>query len=93
MESRKPLSVIIAMQGKKPPTAGSKADTGGYEPDGDEGDDSNPKYDDDAMVSACEDAIDAFKNRDATALNRALCHWIEAHGPVDDSSSDSGDTT
>lgn len=88
MEKRQPLSVMIALAGKKPGVAGSKTDSGGYEPDGDEGDDSNPKYDDDAMLSACEDAIDAFKNRDAKALNMALCHWLEAHGPVDDSAED-----
>lgn len=87
MEKRQPLSVMIALQSKKM-RGNDKPDTGGAEPDGDEGGDDNPKYDDDAMLSASEDMIDAFKNRDAKALNIALCHWMEAHGPVDDSGGD-----
>lgn len=87
MEKRQPLSVMIALQSKKLRGGDKPSGDDGAEPDGDEGsDDTNPKYDDEAMVSAAEDMIDAFKNRDAKALNMALCHWMEAHGPVDDSS-------
>ncbi len=69
--NRKPLSLIIAMGGKKPPDDG-KPD--GDEPDGDEG---GGKYDDPGLISACEDAIDAMKNRDAQALSAAWGHYLD----------------
>jgi hypothetical protein len=80
MDKRQPLSVMIALQSKK-----MKGDKGGDAPAGpddskdDGGDDM--KYDDPGLISACEDAIDAFKNRDPKALSAALGHFIDMYDP------------
>lgn len=53
-------------------------DRGGGEGGEEEGP-SGGKYDDDGMIAAAQDALDAMKTRDARALNEALCHWMELH--------------
>lgn len=84
MEKRQPLSVMIALQGKKMrggEKPGDKPDDS--EPDAD-ADDGGGKYDDPGLISASEDAIDAFKNRDPKALTAALCHFLDIHGSLGD---------
>jgi hypothetical protein len=79
---RKPLSMLIAIgAGRKPGHMGGDMEADGG--DEDEGDD-NPKYSDEGMIAASEDMIDAFKNRDAKALNRAMCHWRELAATYED---------
>jgi hypothetical protein len=88
MDKRQPLSVMIALQ-KKP---GSDKDRGSDTSSDDAPDDSDDsRYAAPALISAAEDAIDAFKNRDAKALVTALCHFLDAHGPVDHSEPDEDD--
>lgn len=87
MEKRQPLSVMIALQSKKM----RGGDDEGKAPSGERSDDSmndggdvedGGKYDDPGLISASEDAIDAFKNRDAKALTAALCHFLEIHASL-----------
>ena len=70
---RKPLAIMIAAMGKKPP-GGDMND----EPDGDEGE--RPEHSDDDLLTACEDVIDAVKAGDAKALNKALIAWQDLYG-------------
>lgn len=88
MDKRQPLSVMIALQSKK-----MKGDKGGdvpADPDdskddgGDDTEENSGKYDDPGLISACEDAIDAFKNRDPKALSAALCHFMDIYDPDED---------
>ena len=84
---RQPLSLIIAMQGKKMrgEKPGDAPDDAEPDADSDEGE---GQYDDPGLISACEDAIDAMKNRDAKALSAAWGHYLdirESMGDVDDS--------
>lgn len=72
---RKPLGMMIALEfGKKKPKEGEPSADGEEEeaPSG-------GKYDDEGMISASEDMLDAMKARDAKALNVALCNWMELH--------------
>lgn len=86
MEKRQPLSVMIALQSKK--MRGGDSAPSGDEPDGDEGgDEADGKYDDPGLISACEDAIDAMKNRDAQALSAAWGHYLD----IRESTGDVGD--
>lgn len=80
MEKRQPLSVMIALQSKKmkgdggaPP--GERSDDSQDDDDAEE--EASGKYDDPGLISACEDAIDAFKNRDAKALSAAWGHYLD----------------
>lgn len=73
---RQPLSVMIALQSKK--LKGGDAAPGKDEPDGDEGD-ARPEAPDEE-VQACQDVIDAMKNRDPKALGEALHNWMEIAG-------------
>ena len=93
MDKRQPLSVMIALQSKKM-KGGSTDEKPGDAPndaepddDADEGD--GGKYDDPGLISACEDAIDAFKNRDAKALSAALGHYSDIRESLGDG--DEGD--
>lgn len=86
MEKRQPLSVMIALQSKKMRGGEKPGDKpGDAEPDEDADDsDGGGKYDDPGLISASEDAIDAFKNRDPRALSAALCHFLDIHGSLGD---------
>lgn len=90
MEKRQPLSVMIALQSKKLKGGSSNESDSSESKDTkmpDRGEDDAPpvggKYDDEGMIAASEDAIDAFKNRDAKALNTALINWMDLHGGSD----------
>lgn len=95
MEKRKPLSVMIALQADKlrggkgggAPAGEGKAPDGDKEPAGEEAP-SDVRLDDEDLITASEDMIDAFKNRDAKALNAALCHWQDFYKPRDEGAKD-----
>lgn len=85
MPKRKPLSMLIAIgAGRKPGHMGGdmEAEGGDDEEEMSEG----GKYDDPGMIQAAEDMIDAFKNRDAKALHRALCDHAAMHEAYEDES-------
>lgn len=74
---RKPLSVMIALQADKlRGKDGMKHD----EPDDSSEEDAPEEYGKEEGVSACQDMIDAMKNRDASALNEAMARWCEIYG-------------
>lgn len=90
---RKPLGMMIALEfGKKKP--GSSGDGPAEGEDTEEEDaPSGGKYDDEGMISASEDMLDAMKARDATALNRALCEWHEMHKGYEDEGGEESEST
>jgi hypothetical protein len=88
MDKRQPLSVMIALQSKKM-KGGSDGEKPGdapndAEPDDDADEGMDGKYDDPGLISACEDAIDAMKNRDAKALSAAWGHYLEIRESLGD---------
>lgn len=90
MEKRQPLSVMIALQSKKLRGGEKSGDApNDAEPDDDADEGSDGKYDDPGLISACEDAIDAMKNRDAKALSAAWGHYLDIRGSTGDG--DEGD--
>lgn len=72
---RKPLAVMIALGAKKKPESG-------YEGGDDE--EMEEEAPDDGRLAACEDMIDAFKNRDAAALDKAMANWCTLYKGHDD---------
>lgn len=74
---RKPLALMIAIGAKKKP---------GREYEGGDDDEEMPEEEapDDGRLAACEDMIDAFKNRDAAALDRAMANWCTLYKGHDD---------
>lgn len=81
---RKPLGMMIALEfGKKKPGMSGERQAEGEDTEEEEAP-SGGKYDDEGMISASEDMLDAMKSRDATALNRALCEWHEMHKAYED---------
>lgn len=93
MDKRQPLSVIIGLASKKlrggDSPSGDSKDGGPDEMAGD--DDSGGKYDDPGLISACEDAIDAMKNRDASALSAAWGHYLDIRESMGDVGDEGGD--
>jgi len=74
-KERKPLSVLIAMDAAKLHPH-SEHD----EPDGDEGDaEPDPRHEDEDMLQACQDEIDAYRKGDAQALNAAKIAWCKLY--------------
>ena len=72
---RKPLALMIAIGAKKKPGRD-------YEDEGDE-EMAEEEAPDDGRLAACEDMIDALKNRDAAALDKALANWCQLYGHED----------
>jgi hypothetical protein len=62
---------MIAMHAKKPP--GGDADKG--DPSDEEDDGAKPEHDDEGLIQASQDVIDAIATKDAHALNKALVSW------------------
>lgn len=74
-EKRQPLAVMIAMHAKKPGSSGD--DAPGMADEDDDG--AKPEHDDEGLIQACQDEIDAVKTGDAKALNRARVSWMELY--------------
>jgi hypothetical protein len=75
-DKRQPLAVMIAMHAKKP-DAKSGDDAGGMADDDDDG--AKPEHDDEGLIQACQDVIDAIATKDAHALNKALVSWQDLY--------------
>jgi hypothetical protein len=74
-EKRQPLAVMIAMHAKKPDSSGD--DAPGMSDDDDDG--AKPEHDDEGLIQACQDMIDALATKDAKALNKALVSWSDLY--------------
>jgi hypothetical protein len=89
-EKRQPLAVMIAMHAKKPNGDSDMRDHGDGDMTDDEDDNGDkPEHDDEGLLQACEDVIDAVKSGDAKALNKALVSWQDLYESHDED--DEGD--
>lgn len=86
---RSPLAIMIAMRAKKP---GDKPDSEAPTGDDEGGEDKGAEHEapPEERLAACEDLIDAFKNRDAEAVDRALAHWCEMYRGEEESEGEEG---
>lgn len=77
---RKPLSVLIAMDAHRLQHHGDGDDHPAEEEDGDdEADAHDERHDDEEMIQAAQEILDAKTHGDARMLNEALCNWVKLY--------------